>query len=157
VKAVLGRRDEPDVGPLAPVDSHDLIPVRPSCRGDMDSSSSELEPSVWHSERYYFVRCSMIRPKVRSVESKRTARKRDNSDILNFGRFLPRIETRDAPILVRLLLSAEDVDRAVNEGVTADLLADIDNAQNLSARIEFQNAMFVPLTQVEMIAVAAEI
>ena len=99
----------------------------------------------------------MIRPKVRSVESKRTARKRDNSDILNFGRFLPRIETRDAPILVRLLLSAEDVDRAVNEGVTADLLADIDNAQNLSARIEFQNAMFVPLTQVEMIAVVAEI
>ena len=99
----------------------------------------------------------MIRPKVRSVESKRAARKRDNSDILNFGRFLPRIETRDAPILVRLLLSAEDVDRAVNEGVTADLRANIDNAQDLSARIEFQNAMFVPLTQVEMIAVVAEI
>jgi hypothetical protein len=51
VKAVLGRRDEPDIGPLAPVDSHDLIPVRPGCRGDMDSSSSELEPSVWQSER----------------------------------------------------------------------------------------------------------
>jgi hypothetical protein len=29
VKAVLGRRDESDVGPLAPADSHDPIPVRP--------------------------------------------------------------------------------------------------------------------------------
>ena len=128
MKAVLGRRDEPDVGPLAPVIVTILFQSGPAARRH-GLVGSELEPSVWQSERLYFVRRSMIRPKVRSVESKRTARKRDNSDILNFGRFRPRIETCDAPILVRLLLSAEDVDRAVNEGVTADLLADIDNAQ----------------------------
>src|SRR5947207_11309181 len=99
----------------------------------------------------------MIRPKVRSVESKRAARKRDNSDILNFGGFLPRIETRDAPIFVRLLPPAQDIDRSFDEHVSADFRADINHAQNISDRIKFQNAMFVPLTQVEMIAVVAEI
>ena len=41
--------------------------------------------------------------------------------------------------------------------MAADLRTDINDAQNVSARIEFENAMIIPLTQVKMGTVEAEI
>jgi hypothetical protein len=99
----------------------------------------------------------MIRPEVRAVESKRATRERNTREVLHLRRYLSWVETRDAPILVRLFSSAQDVDQSIDERMAADLRTDINDAQNVSARIEFENAMLVPLTQVKMIAVEAEI
>src|SRR5216684_1121588 len=41
--------------------------------------------------------------------------------------------------------------------MAADFRANLNDAQNVSGRIEFENAMLVPLTQVKMLAVEAEI
>jgi hypothetical protein len=41
--------------------------------------------------------------------------------------------------------------------MAADLRADIDLADDVAARVELQDPMFIPLTQVEMLAVVAEI
>src|SRR6266404_1590565 len=99
----------------------------------------------------------MVRPEVRAVESKRATRERNTRQVVHLRRFLLRIESRDAPILVRLFSSAQEVDQSIDERMAADLRTDINRAQNVSARIEFENAMLVPLTQVKMIAVEAQI
>src|SRR5437588_10052238 len=99
----------------------------------------------------------MARPEVRAVESKRATRERNTRQVLHLWRFLLRIESRDAPIFVRLLRPAQDVDQSIDKDMSTDLSADINRAQNVSARIEFENAMLVPLTQVNMITVEAEI
>src|SRR5713101_2639601 len=99
----------------------------------------------------------MIRPEVFAIEGERATRKWNTRQVLDVGRFLPRIETRDAPILVRFFYTAQDVNQSIDEHMSANLRANINDAQNVSARIEFENAMIVPLTQVKMIAVEAEI
>jgi hypothetical protein len=92
-----------------------------------------------------------------AVKSKRAARKRNNSDILNLGRFLLRLEPRDTPILVWLLCPPQDVDHSINKYMATDLRADVDLADDAAARVELQDPMFIPLAQVEMLAVVAEI
>src|SRR5260370_29317952 len=99
----------------------------------------------------------MVRPEVRAVESKRATRERNTRQVLHVGRLLPRVETADAPILVRFFYTAQDVNQSIDEHMSANLRANINDAQNVSARIEFENAMIVPLTQVKMIAVEAAI
>src|SRR5437879_13801922 len=99
----------------------------------------------------------MIRPKIHAVEGERATRKRNTRQIFHGWLFLSRIETRDTPILVRLFHAAQDVDHFIDKGVAANFRADINDAQRLSARIEFEDAMLIPLTQVKMLAVEAEI
>src|ERR1700730_6440010 len=99
----------------------------------------------------------MIRPEVRAVKGERSTLKWNSRHVFYRWRFLLRVETRDAPILVPLLRPAQDVDQSSDERVARDLSADVDLAQNISAPIELQNAMLVPLTQVEMITVKAEV
>ena len=99
----------------------------------------------------------MIRPKVRAVECERATLKWNMRQILYFWRFLPRIQTRYAPILIPLLRPAQDVDQSIDEHMAADFRADLNNAQNLSAGLEFEDAMLVPLAEIEIFAVVAEI
>ena len=79
----------------------------------------------------------MVRPKTCAVERERAARKRNMRQIFHCWRFFPRIETRDAPILVWLFRTAQNVDQSIDEYVAADLSANVTDTQNVSARIEF--------------------
>src|SRR6266567_8068254 len=112
---------------------------------------------VRQSERHDLVCGAMICPEVRAVEGERAARERNTGQVLHLRRFFARIEPGNAPILVRHFLSAQDVDQSIDEHMAADFGADINDAQNVPARIEFENAMLVPLTKVEMIVVEAEV
>src|SRR5437588_3566225 len=113
--------------------------------------------SIRRRERYCLVSSSMIRPKVCAVEGERAAGKRNTRQVLHVWRFIPRIKTRDAPILIPLLRPAQDVDRSIDKDMATDFSADINDAQNFSAGIEFEDAMLVPLTQVKMLAVVTEV
>ena len=65
----------------------------------------------------------MIRPKIHAVEGERATRKRNTRQIFHDWLFLPRIETRDTPILVRLFHAAQDVDHFIDKGVAANFRA----------------------------------
>jgi hypothetical protein len=93
--------------------------------------------SIWQSEWYDLVCGSMVGPKVRAVKRKRATWKRNTRQVFHLRRFFARIETRNAPILVRRFLSAQDVDQAIDEHMSADLRTDINEAQNVSAPVEF--------------------
>src|SRR5205807_2419985 len=95
-----------------------------------------LGPSVQQSERYDLVCGSMVRPEEFAVEGERTAGKWNARQVLYLRRFLPWIESPDAPIFVRLLRTAQEVDQSIDDDMSADLSADINRAQNVSARIE---------------------
>src|SRR5439155_24172087 len=99
----------------------------------------------------------MIRPEAFAIESQGAGCERDNRDIFNMGPVLSRIETRDAPFFVRLFCASQDIDRPIDEHMSADLSTNTHNAENVSVRIEFQNAILVPLTYMKMLAVVAEI
>ena len=99
----------------------------------------------------------MIRPEVSAVEGERTAREWNARQVFYLWRAFARIETRDPPIFIRAFFSAQKVDRSIDESVPADVRTDIDYPKNVSAPVEFENAMLVPLTQVKVFAVEAEI
>ncbi len=99
----------------------------------------------------------MIRPKTRAVEGERAAGERNMREVFHLGCFLYRVEPCDTPILVPLLRPAQEVDQSIDEHVAAYLSVDINDAQNVSTRIEFEDAMLVPLTQVEMVTIVAEV
>src|SRR6266403_1217612 len=99
----------------------------------------------------------MVRPEVRAVESKRATRERNTRQVVHLRRFLLRIESRDAPIFVRLLRPAQEVDQSIDERMAADLRTDINRAQNVSGHIDIEKAMLSPLTQVKMITVEPDI
>src|SRR5438105_8972712 len=88
--------------------------------------------SIRKGERNNRVLRPIIRPKQFAIKSKRATRERDYSDIFDSWRFLLRIDSRDSPVLVWLLLAAKDVDRSIDECVTADLRADVDLANNIT-------------------------
>jgi len=79
----------------------------------------------------------MVRPEEFAVEGERTAGKRNARQVLHLRRFLPRIKSSDAPVLVRRFLSAQDVDQSIDEHMSADLRTDINDAQNVSDPVEF--------------------
>ena len=79
----------------------------------------------------------MVRPKLRAVERERAARKWNMRQIFHCRHFFPQIEMRDAPILVWLFRTAQNVDQFIDEYVAADLSANVTDTQNVSARIEF--------------------
>src|SRR5438552_14691469 len=105
----------------------------------------------------------MIRPEMRAVESERATRERNACQVFHLWRFLSRIEARDAPVFaslartVRLLLPAQGVDQSIGKGVPGDLGPDINDALNISVRIEFENALLVPLAQIQLSPVVAKI
>ena len=67
---------------------------------------------------------------------------------LTFGFSSSRIESRDGPAFAILFGPAQNVDHSINKRVTRNLRADVDNTDDIAIRIQFENAMFVPLTQV---------
>src|SRR4029453_3336620 len=99
----------------------------------------------------------MIRPKVRAIESQGPTRKWHDRDVFNLRLFLSRIEPRDRPGLAVLFGAAQDVDHPINKRVARDLRTDIDNADDIATRAQLKNAMFVPLTQIDTLAVVTEI
>src|SRR5206468_9351078 len=82
---------------------------------------------------------------------------RDDSDIFNLWDFLLRIESCDLPILIRLFLSAQHVERSFSKSVTADFGTDINLTDNGSVRVELQYAMLVPLAEIKIPPVEAQI
>src|SRR5437588_8204002 len=109
--------------------------------------------SIWQGERDNLVGGTMVRPEMFAIEGKRPTRERHDGDIFDFRCFQSRIEARDSPTLAVLFRPTQDVDQAIDEGMTADLRADIDDAENVSTRTELENAMLVPLTQIKLLAV----
>src|SRR5437867_9184833 len=99
----------------------------------------------------------MIGPELLSIKSKRATSKRDYSDIFDPWRFLLRIESRDLPVLVWLLLATKDVDRSIDECVAADLRADVDLANNIALFVVLKNALLIPLAQIQVRAVVTEV
>jgi hypothetical protein len=97
----------------------------------------------------------MIRPKVRAIEGERTAREWNSREIFYLRSFLSRIEARDPPVLVRFFHAAQDVNQSIHEDMTGNFRANINDTQDVSTRIKFQDALLVPLTQIKMIAVVA--
>src|SRR5438874_13508121 len=97
----------------------------------------------------------MIRPEMFAVECKRSTRKRDDREIFDFGRFLPRIEPRDAPFFVRLLCSAKNVNRSIDKCMSADLCADFNRPPDFPGVIHLMDLAFVPLAHIIMLAAEA--
>src|SRR5206468_9986662 len=99
----------------------------------------------------------MIGPELLSIKSKRATRERDYSDIFDPWRFLLRIESRDPPVLIWLLLAAKDVDRSIDECVAADRRADVDLTDNIALFVVLKNALLIPLAQIKVRAVVTEV
>jgi hypothetical protein len=94
----------------------------------------------------------MIRPKVRAVESERAALKRNVREIFDLRRRFTGVEPGDAPILVPLLRPAQDMDQPSDERMPADFRADRKDLENVPLRIELEDTMLIPLTQVKAVA-----
>src|SRR5215475_6616671 len=99
----------------------------------------------------------MIRPKVRAIECKRTTRERHDRGVFNLRLFLSWIESCDRPALTILLCPAQDVDHSTNKRVTRDLCTDLNNTDNIAVSVQFENSMFIPLTQIQALTVVAEV
>src|SRR4030095_5778756 len=99
----------------------------------------------------------MVRPKGRAIESQRAAREWHDRDVFNLRLFLSRTEPCDGPALTVLFCPAQHIDHSINKSVARDLRTDIDSTNDIAMRIQFENPMFVPLTQVQMAAVVAEV
>jgi hypothetical protein len=98
----------------------------------------------------------MVRPEVRAIESQRTALKRNFRQIQECtGRF--QIQTSDTPVFVALLRSAQNVNGAAKKGMSANLGSNVILLQDISASIEFEDTMLMPLAQVDVAAVIAQI
>src|SRR5436305_5276585 len=99
----------------------------------------------------------MVRPEMLAVESERAALERDAREVFDLRRLVPRIQSRDAPIFIPLLRPAQNIDQSINENMSADLGADRNLSQNVSLRIEFQDSILIPLTQIKIVAVVTEV
>ena len=99
----------------------------------------------------------MVRPKVGSVEGQRAALKRDSREVFDLRRRLPRLKACDAPIFVPLLGPAQDVEPSIDKHMATDFGSHIKNSQDIAVRIEPEDPMLVPLAQVEMTAIVAQV
>lgn len=99
----------------------------------------------------------MIRPEVFAVEGQRTTRKRYGREVFDLRCFLTEIESRNRPALAILLGPAQDVDHSINERVARDLRADVDSADDIATGVQSKDALFVPLTKIDILAVVAEV
>src|SRR5947208_16435851 len=91
------------------------------------------------------------------MESKLVSCERANVFIFDLWLFFLRIEARDSPVLVWLLLAAKDVDRSIDECVAADLRADVDLATDIALFVVLKNVLLIPLAQIQVRAVVTEV
>src|SRR3712207_47749 len=115
-----------------------------------------------NGERHDLVRRTMIRPELLPIERQRARRERNPREVFDSGRPVAKINPRDAPLFrfarrIGILLPADDVEHSVGKGVAANLSAGIDRAQDRARVIYLMNVPFVPLAQVAMLAIEAEI
>ena len=52
---------------------------------------------------------------------------------------------------MRVFGASQNIDQAIDKHMTADLRPDIDLADDISSRIKLENALLVPLAQVQLI------
>jgi len=123
----------------------------------MTEQGSTATESLWQRERDNRVAGPVIRPKIRSVKGQGAASKRDLREVFDLRRCLTWIQTSNTPILIPLLGSAQDIDRSIDKHMSGDLSADIESLQDVSGRIELEDPMLVPLTQIKIAAIVAEI
>src|SRR5437588_5377390 len=112
----------------------------------LTSRSDRQSGSDRQSKRDDLVRGSMVRPEMFPIERERATSEGDNSDIIDFGCFLPWIEARDRPALAILLRSPQDVDQIIDKGMSGDLRPNVDLADHISIGVELQDSVLVPLT-----------
>src|SRR5205823_13668980 len=104
----------------------------------------------------------MVRPEFVAVECERPRCERNRRQILDLRPLLARIKSRDAPYFgfsrhIFVLAAADHIEHSVHKRVPADLCTDVYLAQDLSMRVILQQAPFVPLAQVKVLAIKAEI
>src|ERR1700686_1887923 len=99
----------------------------------------------------------MVRPEMLAIEGERAALEWNARHIFDRRRRFPRIQPRNAPILIPLLRPAQDKDASIDKNMTANLSADRDLAQNISIRIEFQDPMLIPLAKVKVGPVVTDV
>src|SRR5438094_577014 len=104
----------------------------------------------------------MICPKVRAVERERAARKWDMCQVVHLRRSLLRAQPGNPPLfgLVRntfVFAAAQHIEHTLDKSMPADLRADIDLALNVPLVVHLQNPFLIPLTQVKVLAVEAQI
>lgn len=61
------------------------------------------------------------------------------------------------PILVWFFDSAQHIDQSINKGMPKDFRAEVDLANDFAVFVVLKNALLVPLAQVEILAVEAEV
>src|SRR4051794_14345951 len=99
----------------------------------------------------------VVTPEVASVMCERAGGEGNPRKILRLGVVVAWIEARDAPALAIGFRSAQDVDHSVDERVAADLCAHVELTQDGTAPVELEDALLVPLAQVQVMAVVAQI
>src|SRR5438067_783147 len=104
----------------------------------------------------------MIRPELLAVKGQRARREWNRSDLFEARRFRMHIKPCHAPLfgLVRNILvfaATQHVERPINESVAADLFPQLQRSYDFAGIVELMNLPFIPLTQVTILAVKAEI
>lgn len=99
----------------------------------------------------------MICPKMCAIEGKGPALERHPRQVSNGRRLLARIEPRDLPSLISSLGAAQNIENAIDKGMPTDLRADLDRTQDVAAIVEFENPPLIPLAEVEMLAIEAQV
>jgi hypothetical protein len=123
--------------------------------GDLLIASSLF--ASWHCEGDNFVGVAMIRPETFALKSEGAALERDSRQLFDLWLCFARIQARNPPIALALLGAAEDIDQAIDENMAAYFRVDRNFAQRVSLRIELEDPMLVPLAQVEMFAIVAQV
>src|SRR3954465_11574265 len=99
----------------------------------------------------------MVRPKPGAVESQGTALEGNASQLAHGWLFLAWIEPGQTPVATVLLRAAQDVDESIHKSVPADLSANGNFTENVSLRVQLQDPEVIPLAEVKILAVKAQV
>src|SRR6516164_8781078 len=104
----------------------------------------------------------MVRPKMFAIKRERARFERNLGEVFHVRVILERIEARDAPLLrfaghIFVFAAANDVKDSINKRVPANFRADVDRAPNSSGIFDLMHISRVPLTEIEMLAVEAQV
>src|SRR5262249_32299588 len=96
-----------------------------------------------------------------AVERERARRKGYGRDVFD-TRTVARDKARDAPLFrfprhIFVLAAANDEKRSIDKRVPANFRAHVDCALNFSRNFDLMHISFVPLTEVKMLAVEAQV
>src|SRR5262249_59686164 len=108
------------------------------------------------------VRCAMVGPKLVAIKRERARCERHRGEVFDVRIMLERIEPCDAPFfrLIRyifVLPTAENIKHAIDKRVPTNFRAHIYRALNFSGIFDLMHISFVPLTEIKMLAVEAQI